>query len=38
LEPLAHRAWNPPTSFSLAEEERLVSLVLSTVLLTLSRL
>jgi hypothetical protein len=31
LEPLAHRAWKPPTSSSIAEEEHLVSLVLSTV-------
>jgi hypothetical protein len=30
LEPLAHRAWKPPSSSSIAEEERLVSLVLST--------
>jgi hypothetical protein len=31
MEPLAHRAWKPPTSSSIAEEEHLVSLVLSTV-------
>jgi hypothetical protein len=30
MEPLAHRAWKPPTSSSIAEEEHLVSLVLST--------
>jgi hypothetical protein len=26
MEPLAHRAWKPPTSSSIAEEEHLVSL------------
>jgi len=31
LEPFARRAWKPPSSSSIAEEERLVSLVLSTV-------
>jgi hypothetical protein len=28
LEQLAHRAWNPPPSSSLSEEERLCSLLL----------
>jgi hypothetical protein len=30
LKLLAHRAWDPPTSSSLAEEERIRSLLLST--------